>query len=237
MHGIATFRALWGSNFLRFCSEAGKRVDASRSAYVPFCMPAAPSPPPTAAESQQRTRRPISVLFLGTSNLVNPARRKAVLALRQIADSQIVSLTDRRDSNSRSPLVELMWNATFTLCPEGDMPESPRIYQAIERGSIPIVADSFQRPPLADWRLISVPLRYTPNGLRLPSAASTARMQEQVWKHRETFKCEPRNAAFHQHLARSLRSFDTSIVPAKWAGWREAGPQDELDGGPNRTEE
>ena len=111
------------------------------------------------------------------------------------------------------------------------------IVRDIERGSIPIVADSFQRPPLADWRLISVPLRYTPNGLRLPSAASTARMQEQVWKHRETFKCEPRNAAFHQHLARSLRSFDTSIVPAKWAGWREAGPQDELDGGPNRTEE
>ena len=44
--------------------------------------------------------------------------------------------------------LELMGDATYTLCPGGDAPDSPRLYSALARGSVPLVEPSTRLPPL-----------------------------------------------------------------------------------------
>ena len=49
----------------------------------------------------------------------------------------------------------------YTLAPHGDTPESKRIYDAIAKGSFPLVDERFVPPPVAGvrWREIIIRLR------------------------------------------------------------------------------
>ena len=60
-----------------------------------------------------------------------------------------------RSRRAADSVLQLMQDAVYTLCPEGDTPDSERIYHAISHGSIPVLNDAFQPPPLVDWSTLS----------------------------------------------------------------------------------
>ena len=214
-------------SFWRFCLEATKPVDRRRSASFPYCY-AAPRlrrpivsrarPPPTSR------RRSTSVLFVGS---LLPARRMAIAALNKTRGSRIVLLERRTFAPY---LLDLMRDANYTLCPEGDTPESERIYQALERGSIPIVASKFQPVPVANWSDFSARIdfdedaactrrvlrsRHLPPAdcvgpLRLPSLEEQSRLERGVRAHADDFRCDAtraENPVFATYVLRSLHAF------------------------------
>ena len=216
VHGTATFPTLWGPTFRRFCLEARKPVDEARSCHMPYCARAPPPPvrPPTSglASSSAPPNRSISVLFIGTARLPNHDREWAVRALRFVPGSRVISLHNRSEDNEG--MRELMREATFTLCPAGDVPDSPRIYQAIARGSIPLLDAQFQPPPLAAWPRFSAPITYVNQWRRkllLPSPEHTARLQRAVEQHARRFECRAGNPAFRTFIARALGAMASPV--------------------------
>ena len=128
-----------------------------------------------------------------------------------------------------------MRDAVFTLCPAGDTPESNRIYQAVQRGSIPLVDTSFQGPPIATWSELSRTIHFStlsdqPNDasgkrLRLPPPAETRSLQWAVWARSRFFDCEPENRRFSSYLVRSLQAFSRDVVPkeSEWRAYAKGG--------------
>lgn len=210
MHGTATFPTLWGPAFRRFCLQAKKPVDESRSCHMPYCVVRPPQPAPAASAPASRpANRSISVLFIGTPRLPNKDRECAVRALRFIPGARVVSLLNRSESNG--DLRELMRDATFTLCPAGDTPESERIYQAIARGSIPLLDEQFQPPPLAAWSRFSATITFRnkwKRELSLPSPEHTARLQQAVKKHARRFECRADDLVFQAYIRRALHALE-----------------------------
>ena len=110
-----------------------------------------------------------------------------------------------------------MQDAVLTLCPEGDVPESMRIYHALARGSIPLVSTAFHGPNFTNWKDISAPIRFASREsggrsgqrgetqLALPSEATLRRLQANVWRQSHTFECERANHVFTAYVHSSLR--------------------------------
>lgn len=97
-----------------------------------------------------------------------------------------------------------MADATYTLCPAGDAPDSPRVYSALAHGSVPLLDPATQPPPLLNWSLISAPIRFEGGVLQLPSPAEEAALLRNVWTHRFDFECEATNPAFAAYLAAAV---------------------------------
>lgn len=217
----AAYPRIWGSRrFFTFCGETNvaTRVDEQRSIYMPYC-PAAPY-----TSLPYRPDRPVKVLYIGTmgrpGGQTYRVRSRVLSALNRTlgpSDVRIVLLGDRSHKHSGSPLLELMQDAVLTLCPEGDVPESMRIYHALARGSIPLVSTAFHGPSFTNWTEISAPIRFTRRGsggrggrrgetqLALPSDATLRRLQANVWRHSHTFECERANHLFTAYVHSALR--------------------------------
>lgn len=104
-----------------------------------------------------------------------------------------------------SDVLAMMWDATYTLCPAGDAPDSPRVYSALAHGSIPLVDPATSLPPLANWSDFSWPIRIDSAGvLVLPTAQQEAMLLRSAWRHRRAFDCEASNPAFTGYIERSL---------------------------------
>jgi hypothetical protein len=159
--------------FWRFCEEAVRKIDRRRSANFPYCAARAPAaganattapPPPPPKPHRERS---ISVLFIGSS-LVH--RDPAIAALNNTPGARLVLLDGKRRRLHDASLTDLMRDANYTLCPTGDTPESERIYQALEAGSIPLLdhgigqRDGFQAPAFANWSNFSAPIRFLSRG-------------------------------------------------------------------------
>lgn len=204
--GATYYPTLWGSErFLRFCSEAPRPLDTGTSAYLPYC-PYGPT-----ATAPFRPDRPLRALFVGSATR---GRKRLLAAAARTPGVRLRLLSTRQHNLSRrADLVALMEDSVYTLCPSGDTPESQRIYQAIQRGSVPLVTDRFEFPfaPHVDWLSFSAPLCVQTDGtLGLPSAAEQQLLQASVHAHRAAFDCEPGNPTFLDFVASSLRVF---------AGW------------------
>ena len=206
------FPVLWSSRFFRFCAEAFPRLNQNTSIYMPYCT-RTPAPQPAL-----KPDRPISIVFVGTvpkRRGGTRARRIATIAaLRRTPGAKIELLGSRAaDVNVSARAIELMRDATYTLCPYGDTPESRRIYQALSVGSIPIVEDDFQRPAFAPWGSFSTRIQRLcecrcacPNAtFRLPSAWRQRSLQLSAVRHAKTFECEPDNPAFTTYIQRAVR--------------------------------
>lgn len=204
--GAAYYPTLWGSaRFFRFCGEAPRPVDTGTSAYLPYC-PATATPP-----APFRPDRPLRALFVGSAT--RPRKRLLAAAARTPGVRLRLLASRQHNASRRADLISLMEESVYTLCPSGDTPESQRIYQAIQRGSVPLVTDRFEFPfaPHVDWHSFSAPLCVQPDGtLGLPSATEQRLLQASVHAHRTAFDCEPSNPIFLDFVASSLRVF---------AGW------------------
>lgn len=234
-------RLWWGGTFARFCVETFSRgvlLDTSTSFAMPYC-PAAPaaggseegaaSTPPSAA---RRTR----VLFIG-SNFSSASRKpllrqrgEALAALSRTPGHEAMLLHRREMRHNPSLVAEVqqrsarrMREATYTLCPPGDAPESSRIYQALAAGSIPLVGSAFVPAPLANevnWSSVTHVIATDGDGrLVLPDAEREAALRRAVWRHRRSFECEPSSQLFVAYVARALR---------RVAAWGEQSWQEEL---------
>ena len=210
-------------SLFRFCLQAPKPLDRRRSANFPYCNDRA-----TGASMRPARRRSIRVLFVGS---MMPKRQLVIAALNKTRGSRVILLTSRRKVNSS--VLQLMKDAEFTLCPEGDTPESERIYHSLEHGSIPLVAASFQPPAMANWSEFSArisfdvdtacvkarcagrvrsacfdrPLRECVGPLRLPSATSQLRLERGVRAHAGDLRCSADSPAFKAYVLRSLEKF------------------------------
>jgi hypothetical protein len=130
-------------------------------------------------------------------------------------------LADRASSSSCAALMLLVpprfATCSYTICPSGDTPESQRIYQAVQRGSVPLVTDRFQLPfgQHADWQTFSAPLCILPDGtIGLPSVVETRLLMRAVHAHASAFDCEPSNPFFLSFIARALRVFAGWLPPS-----------------------
>ena len=143
-------------------------------------------------------------------------RYRAISALRNTSGARLVAIDDlaRRgqynttfsaDDERMTPMRE----ATYTLCPPGDTPESQRIYQAISQGSIPLLNSHFQRPSIVNWSALSVPIRILPDhlggGLALLNAEEQRAAQWEVWRERRSITCEASNPRFRDYVEKGLR--------------------------------
>ena len=129
------FPLLWGGHqFLRFCAEAFPTLDSELSLYLPYC-PATPWIVPSGLSPI--FDRPVKVLFQGGVATGHGVRLRAVAALKRTTGAKLVAIDNqtrrgqyntsfRADDERLKPMRE----ATYTLCPTGDTPESQRIYQA-----------------------------------------------------------------------------------------------------------
>ena len=116
-----------------------------------------------------------------------------------------VERTPRGIGVRSSDVLRLMSEATYTLCPAGDAPDSPRVYSALAHGSIPLIDSTTSLPPLADWRNFSVRIRFADDGsLVLPSPQRERELQHGAWAARRAFECEPTNPLFAAYVERSL---------------------------------
>jgi len=99
----------------------------------------------------------------------------------------------------------LMDRATYTMCPPGDAPDSPRVYSALRHGSIPLVdTDRTNLPPLLNWNSywtrLSAPLHLRRNAtsdraiLELPAPEQEAALLQEVHKFQRAIDCEPGNS-------------------------------------------
>ncbi len=81
--------------------------------------------------------------------------------------------------------------------------------QAISQGSIPLLDEMFQRPPLVNWSALSAPIRILPahlgGGLALLSAEEERAAQWEVWRERGTITCEASNPRFREYVEKGLR--------------------------------
>ena len=252
--GNTMYPQLW-KNVSRFrfrvCSEAFPLVDADFSLHMPFC-PSGPSPP-----TPLRLERSVRVLFIGSELAYVTTRARAIHALNRTPGARLELLN--RDaacsgsSNCRAPLessrlmqssrLEAMRDAMYTVCPAGDAPDSPRIYQALAAGSVPLIERDLQVVGFADWSQFSLRLDAACAGCRtrgidlagcacpdasmsnLPTGDRAVVLQRAVHEHARTFECEPGNAAFTSYVERSLRRFracDAVRGPQRTAAWRQA---------------
>jgi len=202
--GSQHYPVLWGTDrFLRFCMEAPRAVDMGTSAYIPYC-PSGPTPP-----APFTPNRRMRALFIGSPLI---GRALLLAAAARTPGVHVVNLTSRAHTQSAMSTKELMRDAVFTICPSGDTPESQRIYQAVQRGSVPLVTNRFQFPfGNVDWHSLSAPLCITSDGtLGLPHERDWPLLQRSVHAHMNAFDCELSNPFFLDFLARALRVF---------AGW------------------
>eukprot|EP00965_Chrysotila_dentata_P262792 6214675-Pleurochrysis_carterae.AAC.3 len=203
----AVFPVLWGSRrFLRFCSEAvGGAINQDRSIHMPYC-PASPAP-----NLLTNQARPIRILFLG-SNVTKGAAysRRAVLDALQRTNGSVLLLRSRAHGINASSL-DVMRQAVYTLCPEGDTPDSERIYHALSRGSVPVLNSAFQPPGFADWSKFSVRIRVDPGtgALVLPTGVHQAALQYNAQMNARTFECELDNPYFRRYVALSVMRLAT----------------------------
>ena len=109
-----------------------------------------------------------------------------------------------------------MDQAVYTLCPMGDAPDSPRVYSALARGSIPLVDEATSLPPLAPWQDFSARIRFDASGvLQLPSAQRERQLQRAAWEHRHAFECEGSNPRFAAYIENSLAKLVKSMTPER----------------------
>ena len=155
----------------RVCGEAFSLAGPARphqpcSLYMPYLTEPADSPEVVRRPPAQRD---IDLLFIGSEM---PKRAYFLRALRRMSVTHRVHILSLLPAmlgrQSRAISAELhatarslMSRARFTLCPPGDTPESERIYQALQHGSIPLVNDRFSGPPFINWSLVSLPLSVT----------------------------------------------------------------------------
>lgn len=252
--GNTAYPQLW-KNVSRFrfrvCSEAFPLVDADYSLHMPYC-PSGPAPP-----MALRLERSVRVLFIGSELDYVKTRARAIHALNRTPGARLELLN--RDpgcsgsGNCRSPLessrlmrsrrLEAMRDAVYTVCPAGDAPDSPRIYQALAAGSVPLIERDLQVVGFADWTQFSLLLDEACAGCRsrgvdlaacacrtasmrnLPTGARAIALQRAAHAHARTFECEPGNEAFTSFVERSLRRFRAcAAVPGerRTAEWSAA---------------
>ncbi len=208
-HGDARafYPTLWDPRrYARLCQESTGRVDERRSVPLPYCV-SPPAGEPPAVDAPRRIR----IIFIG-SNLSKMGRRRAPLdaaARTPGAELVLLSRAGLRAAGGRAALArarEAMRDAAFTLCPAGDTPESSRIYEALARGSVPLVDASFRGPRVVpDWGAISWTIRLDAGGrLALPGARRERRLREEVWRHRRSFLCERASAPFARYVGQAL---------------------------------
>ena len=175
---LSTARHWW---FARTCSEAmaleRAQPEQPCSIYMPYFTNAAAS-----ASTYRRppSQRRLDVLFVGTNAL---GRRTAHLAaLQGMAQThRVLVLTNiSHDAAAADSLVGMHADASFTLCPQGDTPESQRIYQALQHGSIPLVNERFRGPRFIDWGAVSHPLRLVDGAIELPSPRRAAELHHNI---------------------------------------------------------
>ena len=207
--GVATGVANGGRP--SFCAEAFPALDSELSLYLPYCpatpwvVPPGPSP---------NFDRPVKALFQGgvATGVANGGRLREIGALMRTPNARLVAIDNqtrrgqyntsfRADDERLKPMRE----ATYTLCPPGDTPESQRIYQAISQGSIPLLDWKFQRPPLVNWSALSAPIRILGGRLALLGAEEERAAQWEVWRERMTITCEASNPRFREYVEKGLR--------------------------------
>ena len=208
------FPILWsGHRFLRFCEEAYPSLDSKLSLYIPYCPSAPWIVPPGLSPNFDR---PVTVLFQGGVGTGHGVRLRAVAALNRTSGAKLVAIDNQKQSGQYDTLFRTddermapMREATYTLCPPGDTPESQRIYQAISQGSIPLLNAHFQRPSIVNWSALSVPIRILPahlgGGLALLNAEEQRAAQWEVWRERRSITCEASNPRFRDYVEKGLR--------------------------------
>jgi len=219
VHGAGrAYPQLWNNATrfpLRVCSEAWPVVDEDRSLHLPFC-PRGPTLPP----QDFRPRRPISAFFMGSVLSFYAERWSAVRALNRTRGArleELVGLAGRSSKSFNSSRVDALSDAVYALAPAGDAPDSPRIYQALRRGSVPVVSVDFRGPNFADWSKFSLALPLCTGckkarscacktaTLHLPSGKRQLELQRAAHEHATTFDCEPSNPAFVSYVGKALR--------------------------------
>ena len=208
------FPILWsGHRFLRFCMQAYPSLDSKLSLYIPYCPSAPWIVPPGLSPNFDR---PVKVLFQGGVGTGHGVRLRAVAALNRTSGAKLVAIDNQKQSGQYDTLFRTddermapMREATYTLCPPGDTPESQRIYQAISQGSIPLLNAHFQRPSIVNWSALSVPIRILPahlgGGLALLNAEEQRAAQWEVWRERRSITCEASNPRFRDYVEKGLR--------------------------------
>ena len=204
---------LWDTKrFRNFCLEATYPVDRARSIQMPYCLASAQWP-----QQPYQSDRGTRVLFIGTPL---PNRRETLRALNNTPGGRLVILKNRRETGSlmQEQIIEQMRNATYTLCPPGDTPESRRVYHALAAGSIPLLDPGFQPPPVVNWSAISAPIAIQVHRLRSVHRLRGRRrkkatirlpkneldLQREAWKHARAFECSASNPYFAQYVKSSL---------------------------------
>lgn len=171
------YSTLWSRRFLRVCSQSLGAADMSVALYMPYLDAFGRLAPPDLSASAA-AKRPHEVIFFGSSM---ERRWKYFAALRRMNHTRLV-VFDRATGPSGVAGVAgdaLMRSARFVAAPEGDAPESPRIYQALALGAIPLLPDRFGRPAFLPWENISFPLHIGRDGkLVLPADALRRHMQD-----------------------------------------------------------
>ena len=137
------------------------------SVYMPYFTDPAAS---AAAVLRPPAARSLDILFIG-SGLPHLHRQGYLDALRGMAHTHAVraildinvSRSRRKLERMRGPpgigqLIANYGEARFTLCPPGDTPESQRIYQALQHGSIPLLNGRFRKREGAGQLGMSEPL-------------------------------------------------------------------------------
>ena len=256
-HIVQAYPRLARNRFARFCTEAMTPVDVSRAVHIPYCAATRRLVRPHGASSVRQSERRTRVLFIGSHLhsrkhvlralhrqnfsrrliIINPFRRAAPGMLW--CDHQHPLNTDCPDPRgtairtprgigvNASDALAMMYESTYTLCPAGDAPDSPRVYSALARGSIPLVDPKTSLPPLADWNELSATIRFDGQGtLILPSARRETKLLRGAWAHRHAFECDATNPLFTAYIVRSLArilraSNDTSTrLPERAGGTR-----------------
>ena len=177
-----------------------------------------------ARPGQVARARPIIAAFVGsvaergtrgTQRTRRAGRQAQASALERLAGSRVIRLVGSRRTQAHNWSAQarhVYRQATYTLAPYGDTPESARIYQALAAGSVPIVDQDFQRPRFASWANFSLTIQSActcqcacANATwRLPERARQLALHRGAFLHARTFACEPSNAAFTAYVTRGL---------------------------------
>ena len=227
--------------FARFCTESPHTVDTRRAVHVPYCpsgpwtLPAPKFRPTRSTRvlfigSDLRVRNRM-LRLLHQQNIsrklviVNPFRRTTPSTLwcdvshplHTYCPERNRSLSlkhGRRTMNvgvSSADVLALMEDATYTFCPAGDTPDSPRLYSAIAHGSVPLLDPTTQLVPLFNWSTVSALIRFDSNGSMIfPSARNELALLRAVWTFRNSIDCEQNNPLLNTYLDRALAHLVTS---------------------------
>ena len=177
--------------FGRVCGEAMSLAGLAQphqpcSLYMPYL-----TGPAESADIVRRppARRDIDILFVGSEM---PKRWWYLRAMRNMTRTHNIHILSLQPSSlgSQSRAIgdelsarvrSLMARSRFTLCPPGDTPESERIYQALQHGSIPLVNNRFNGPPFINWSSVSFPLKIIGRRhVELPSQQRTAELHSGI---------------------------------------------------------